>query len=397
MIIPNLPFYWRVTPEPMPAIAEIPTRADFSFECTEDRTLMQFPAHEAALAAVYQQPYNVGYLRPDFKSDREYFTPFWHWMVDIYRAHGNVGAANPGRAIDIGAGFGFLARWLQNWTGQAWGLEPSPCESHPGARMVKSFAETGAPGNFDIITHHHVLEHVPDPVVFLYDLAGRLSENGLMFLAVPDCAQEILLGDISLALHQHRTYYSIFTLREAIHAAGLEEVTSQISPIGGTIFLCCRRAGIAARFTPPPRHRFRFDRWEALAHKNCAAFSRLFDSALIHAAAERRSIGFYCPLRAWPYLGAIGQIDNPALRFFDDAFAGQYIDGFARKIEGIEDLERAPPYILFIMAGAASDVIEAKVTLTGAAKPHTFASPVTRIITLRHMLEFTYIAQVGAP
>lgn len=39
---------------------------------------------------------------------------------------------------------------------------------------------------FDIITLHHVLEHIPDPKQFLHDLSSLLKPHGYLFLTLPD-------------------------------------------------------------------------------------------------------------------------------------------------------------------------------------------------------------------
>ena len=39
---------------------------------------------------------------------------------------------------------------------------------------------------FDIISSHHVIEHVPDPVSFIINIKKLIKKNGILILATPD-------------------------------------------------------------------------------------------------------------------------------------------------------------------------------------------------------------------
>ncbi len=44
---------------------------------------------------------------------------------------------------------------------------------------------------FDLITLHHVLEHIPDPHTFITSLLSHLKDSGYLFLSLPDCFTRI--------------------------------------------------------------------------------------------------------------------------------------------------------------------------------------------------------------
>jgi 2-polyprenyl-3-methyl-5-hydroxy-6-metoxy-1,4-benzoquinol methylase len=62
-------------------------------------------------------------------------------------------------------------------------------------------------GKFDIITLFHVLEHLPDPVGYLRRLAGHLSEDGKIFVEVPN-SNDALLGLYKCEAFAQFTYWS---------------------------------------------------------------------------------------------------------------------------------------------------------------------------------------------
>jgi SAM-dependent methyltransferase len=71
---------------------------------------------------------------------------------------------------------------------------------------------------FDTIIVSHVLEHVPQPVKFLADLARYLKPDGRLFVDVPDVCAYHWLADLHIA---HIFHFSARTLIGAANAAGL--------------------------------------------------------------------------------------------------------------------------------------------------------------------------------
>jgi SAM-dependent methyltransferase len=101
------------------------------------------------------------------------------------------------RFLDVGCNYGFaldLGRFAHGW--QVLGVEPSLAGTR-GARelgldiraeYLSPESEIGA--DFDLILASEVVEHVPEPVVFLQALRERLSERGVLLLTTP--AAEII-------------------------------------------------------------------------------------------------------------------------------------------------------------------------------------------------------------
>lgn len=139
----------------------------------------------------------------------------------------------PSRALDIGAGTGvFLSKFLQetrkelwDWTGMA--VEPDPAAAGH-LRSLGLFEVTqnifstslGLMG-FDLCTLNKIVEHLPDPVSLLRQVNYALSQNGLLYVEVPDkltafhrSPDDNILG----ALHHH--LYTMEGLAVLCGAAG---------------------------------------------------------------------------------------------------------------------------------------------------------------------------------
>src|SRR4029077_16848087 len=110
------------------------------------------------------------YLGPD-ESDEVNLSSLCGWMRRIVPLEGK-------RLLDIGAGSGKLVRFLRARGIEAHGLEPSRAlfdrflgtEDAFTCALLDRYRATG-PAPFDIVTAYDVIEHVPDPVAFLGDVA----------------------------------------------------------------------------------------------------------------------------------------------------------------------------------------------------------------------------------
>jgi SAM-dependent methyltransferase len=99
-----------------------------------------------------------------------------------------------GSLLDVGAGKGeFVAAAAENGF-QAVGVEPSPrfcqfAEEHFNATVYNGLLETCAElkgRKFDVITLHHVFEHVENPHELLENLKDFLNRDGIVYLEVPN-------------------------------------------------------------------------------------------------------------------------------------------------------------------------------------------------------------------
>ena len=105
-----------------------------------------------------------------------------------------TGASNKktGRLLDIGAGTGHFAKYMQDREWEVIGLEPDENARKVAAEKLKLHLfslDTIAklkPEHYDVITLWHVLEHVPDLSATMAQIKTLLMQDGVLFIAVPN-------------------------------------------------------------------------------------------------------------------------------------------------------------------------------------------------------------------
>ena len=110
------------------------------------------------------------------------------WLRDTLRY-----VCPPGAAVDVGCGHGGFTALLRLAGFEATGLELSPAIA---ALATETFGvptwsghlreqEHVTPGSLDLVTAMDVVEHVPDPVAFVRDVAQALAPEGVFALQMP--------------------------------------------------------------------------------------------------------------------------------------------------------------------------------------------------------------------
>ena len=177
--------------------------------------------------------------QPDFEELSEYYTeeygPYDHEnegsiepLIEKAKktgVHRDVKITPGMEILDVGCGGGSFLRVAQSLGAKVQGVEPSEhaykvCRSfdlpvYHG--MLDDYIADGKTNKqFDLITSSHVVEHHPDPVAFLGDMAKLLKPGGKISIAVPNagCFWSKQLGDhwypIQLPFHLMQ-----FTLQSA--------------------------------------------------------------------------------------------------------------------------------------------------------------------------------------
>lgn len=111
-----------------------------------------------------------------------HFTLRWKFkLINPYLTHHTV--------LDYGCGTGAFLQYCKNQGKSASGVEPSTDArkiAQSNALQVAESLEALTEPKFDVITLWHVLEHVYSLERTIQALAGRLHENGTIFIAVPN-------------------------------------------------------------------------------------------------------------------------------------------------------------------------------------------------------------------
>lgn len=128
-----------------------------------------------------------------------------------------------GRAIDIGCGNGVflsaLSQRLKGW--QFFGLELDDrwlpqLQKIPGFKDLIVADVMAFEGTFDVISMIHALEHFTDPVAVLKSIRTRLSDDGLLFIEIPNVAE----NPFDLLIADHVTHNTPASLSRMLRKAG---------------------------------------------------------------------------------------------------------------------------------------------------------------------------------
>lgn len=128
-----------------------------------------------------------------------------------------------GRLLDLGCGNGAMLRAFSDFAPR-WSLAGSELndktraavERIKGVEALYVGEPDKVPGNFDMITMSHMLEHIANPAEYLSALHRKLKPNGLLVIQVPNYQQ----NPFDLLVADHASHFSPRTGANLIRAAG---------------------------------------------------------------------------------------------------------------------------------------------------------------------------------
>lgn len=251
-----------------------------------------------------------------------------------------------GRALEIGAGVGYLSSLLSIEGWRVDSLEPgqgykSYWEKHKINVINDFFPSTKTIGPYDLIVFYTVLEHIPDVKDFLKNVIDCLAPDGVIALAVPDCSEEIEAGDPSMLLHEHYQYFTASSLRRTLMSAGLY-ASVQKSGYGRSLYAYAKSSSFKQLDESEKEELTILEAYPAKVRRLTETIHRHMDITLANG-----TLGIYCPGRAL----AVLPHDAP-VRFFDDSpdLQGKYYPPFPFRIESRDELLENPPDTLWIMS-----------------------------------------------
>ena len=358
----NMPLYWRVSSTRDKSNQTIPSRYVFQFENGNAQGLIRQviqPGLLEILEDVYNAEHNVGYLQDGHMFSKGYGDDL---LAFISRVTTDKSVRN---AVEIGCGGCYVLERLAAKGIKVMGVDPSPIAAakgqEKGIRIISDFFPSKEISEkFDLILEADVLEHVANPIEFLRVQKAHLTGHGVIIISVPDCTGSIAMGDVSMALHQHLNYFDTCSLALTVQAAGLTIEAIEPAKYGGSLY-CCASLSPQNASVPSNNLDIRALEFAQRAERNLSRFRATLDTL----AECGRSVGFYVPLRAAPYLAHKPSTDQ--YRFFDDTphWHHQYIDGLDQPIENFAELHADPVDELFIMSLTFGDVIKNKVISAG--------------------------------
>jgi len=179
----------------------------------------------------------------------------------LARAEAEVGR---GRLLEVGAGVGGLVRvaMRRGWSVDATEVSPIALEALRGtgatvfAGPVKEAQYVG--GHFDLVVSLEVLEHLPDPLVHLSELARVTRAGGLLLLTTPNfggLSRRWLGLGWRVVDPEHLGYFTARTLAWALKEAGYGRVRTRARSLD--ISTWRRGRGQVAAFDPHAAARVR--------------------------------------------------------------------------------------------------------------------------------------------
>lgn len=295
------------------------------------------------LLRILDQSYRAGQLIGTPLAEDGYGKPY---ADDFLRFIEGVSIPRGARAIEIGAGVGYLTRRLKEAGLQIIGIEPgqgyAPHWEKNGVAIVNDFFPTPlVTGRFVLICSYAVLEHITEPVKFLKDVRDHLEPEGVAVFSVPDCTDELATGDPSILFHEHFSYFDAGSLARLIESVGMHAVVMN-SRFGRCLY------AIASLQERPASQVVQGLEREVIASypERCSRFIERVRGKISDMAAQG-TVGVYCGARGIALL-------DPAqpMRFFDDdpAQQGKFLPPFPMAISGREALLTVPVDYLIIMS-----------------------------------------------
>lgn len=130
-----------------------------------------------------------------------------------------------GRLLDVGCGNGgFLktcSRALPSWrlVGTEFDAKyKEMVERIPGVELMHSGQLEDLPGEFEVISMLHVLEHIPWPTQVMTAIRGKLAAGGLLLLNLPD----FRLNPFELVVADHCTHFQELSVEGFLERHGFE-------------------------------------------------------------------------------------------------------------------------------------------------------------------------------
>lgn len=148
--------------------------------------------------------------------------------------------------LDIGAGTGVFIYTMRQLGLNAKGIEPDENHARYAREKIQvpvttEFAQDiDTEESFDIVTLHHVLEHMTNPLWELKKISAILKENGHLIVEVPNA--EDIKQDPKNRYHKAHIYtFNPETLAALGNRAGFHVVKKSVAPLHGNILIIFKK------------------------------------------------------------------------------------------------------------------------------------------------------------
>ncbi|WP_027396857.1 class I SAM-dependent methyltransferase [Anaerovibrio lipolyticus] len=345
----------------------IPDSISMNLEC-RDGVVSQVKSEttERVLDKAYSLGSAISGQMDDFGNGKDYANDFLHWMD-------NAGVdLNGKRVLEIGCGTGYLMNEMERRGASCVGVEPGDSAEYGRKKYgVNIRREFFKPGNFsekfDYIVFFGVLEHLYDRNAFLTGVKSLLKPNGGVLISVPNCEKNIEIGDISMLLSEHWSYFTQKTLEYTLLGNDLIGDV-MVSDLGNVLNAYVKKSDDSAskrllEQIPSESEALLKAFYEKYTLKKVKMVD-WFSKELVSG----NSIGIYVPGRFINWLNIISEsVDSINLRFIDDnkILSNTYYPGFDNPIESLEDFMKRPTETVLVCSYTFEDNIRKKLIDAG--------------------------------
>jgi len=235
------------------------------------------------LPKIYSQYYPLASLTPrQVENSVSKLGKVGSWLIGIDNvAHKHIKPHN--RVLDIGSGSGVSLLEIKAGKSAGYGVEPDPmAQKLASALKLKVFkgeiTDNPFPQiKFNAVTASQVIEHVPDPVMFIIAATKKLLPNGKIILSTPNLDSLIrkVLGHKWLHWHvpYHQNYFNRRSIQLLAEKTGLKIIKIRtITPNLWTILQIQSLFNKTPEGVPSPV----WSNSQTISHKNRARDSHLY-------------------------------------------------------------------------------------------------------------------------
>lgn len=357
--INQLPFYWRLNNENPNYIEGVKTNYNFSFDFDKKNyVLIQKRQNNVltALRRIYSEEYNIGYLQEGYDIASGYLKDFVSFIDK------SIKNKKINEILEIGCGGCLILKYLKEKNFSVEGIDSNPSAKKTAEKFGIHVIEDFFPSKiikkkFDLIYHADVLEHIDDFKSFLYEQHKAIKPNGYLIVNVPDNTENIAIGDISMAMHQHLNYFTYDSLKFTLENNGFKVLEITKSNYGGSLYALAKKSTIGKQIINSNKNKL-INEHEKFFYNASLIIKNL--NNLIKENGNKK-FGFYVPLRSLPYICKIREKIN--YRFFDDTkhWHLRRFDGNQTQIENFQDLINHPVDIVILFSLTFDKIIKKKI------------------------------------
>ena len=199
---------------------DIVARTLTSFQCHECRHVFTAPLGAEETDLIYGEYYRYYPYDSLETMNSAYRLPFEQFFGGVLERH--RGRAKAETLLEIGCSSGEHLKSFERYGLQCQGIDPSPLNTDQSGKIISGLYEMYEfPEQYDIIVSRFNLEHLNDVHAFCEKASSDLSDNGYLFIQVPNVPQ-FAASSIPLFLaHEHVQYFNPYSLSLACSKHGL--------------------------------------------------------------------------------------------------------------------------------------------------------------------------------